>query len=137
VCPREPAPGLPLGPHVIATVPAGAMAVMTEVLGDPNPIHLDAHAVAALGLGDRRINQGPVNLGYIVDMLAAALPGAVVERFAARLLANVFHGDRVVASGEVRKVDAGGRRLHCDVWLDRQDGVRAVAGTAVLRMPAD
>jgi acyl dehydratase len=125
-------PGAALGPHAIHGVPAASMTVMTAILDDPNPIHLDAGAVRALGLGDRRINQGPVNLGYVADMLAGDAPGATIQRLEVRFLANVFEGDVVVATGVVEgRTDDG--VVRCTVQLDREHAGPALVGTAVLR----
>src|SRR5262249_6627170 len=105
---------------------------MAVVLDDPNPIHLDASVVAALGMGDRQVNQGPSNVGYVLNMLREAVPGASLARLDVRFLANVFAGDEVVAEGEVESID--GDRLECSVWLDVEGGPRAVEGRAVLRL---
>mgnify|MGYP001822074637 FL=1 len=49
------------------------MRTMAALLRDPNPLHWDRDAVAALplGFGRRTINQGPLGLGYMVNMLHA------------------------------------------------------------------
>ena len=47
------------------------MKIFAALARDPNPIHWDRAAVAERGLGDRLINQGPINLGYVVNMLLA------------------------------------------------------------------
>ena len=51
-----------LAPFSVESVSAEAMAVLAEVLRDPNPIHLDPAAAAAAGLGNSRINKGPANI---------------------------------------------------------------------------
>ena len=33
------------------------------------PVHWDRRAVAAMGLGNRTINQGPLGLSYMINML--------------------------------------------------------------------
>ena len=126
--------GTQLGPRVIASVSGAAMHDMAAVLDDPNPIHLSGAAAAAAGLGDRPVNQGPVNIGYILDMLRAV---GVVRDIRVRLLANVFAGDRVVAAGRVESVqaDRDGRFLaHCVVWLEIDGSGRAVEGTAEIEL---
>ena len=112
------------------TVRQDAMDVFAEILDDPNPIHLDPAAAAAAGLGERTINQGPANFGYVLDMLLAAHPGARVRDLKVRLLANVHAGDRVTAGGEVLAERDG--RLECAVWLDVEGGARAIEGTATV-----
>jgi hypothetical protein len=56
---------------------------------------------------------------------------------AVRFTSNVFDGDIVTAGGVVTGVRSeGGERLaDCDVWLDREDGTRAIAGTAIVVLP--
>lgn len=118
------------------------MKVMALLLDDPNRIHWDPDNVAALGLGSRPINQGPNNVGYIVNMLLAwAGDPEAVRRVSVRFHGNVFAGDVVEAGGEVLALDPethadsdgeaadGGRLATCAVWLDRGDD-RVVSGTA-------
>src|SRR3569833_2491090 len=97
----------------------------SEVIHDPNPIHLDPKAVAAKGLGDRVINQGPANLAYIITRLQTAYPGARLLSLDVRYLDNVFAGDLVAADFKV--VTTEGKRVTCEVWLNA-----AIQGTAVL-----
>lgn len=111
------------------------MKMLALLLDDPNPIHWDADAVRALGLGDRPVNQGPANLAYVMNMLHAALPTHRLVRLETRFLANVHAGDRVVAGGRVTARRAG--EVDCEVWLDRHDPsgstvTRVLSGTAVL-----
>src|ERR1700710_1012313 len=112
--------GTELGPRVIESVDPEKMKTFAVALADPNPIHLDPEAVKAAGLGDRVINQGPAGLGYLLNMLREAAPGASVQDLRVRFTANVFGGDRVVAAGVVDAVEDG--RANCRVWLDVTDG---------------
>jgi len=105
-----------------------AMKVWSKALRDPNPIHLDREAVKAAGLGDRRINPGPANVAYIINMLTAAFPGKQVGALDARFLDNVFEGEAVVAGGTVSAVD--GSAVDCEIWLDALGRGRVVGGTA-------
>ena len=115
------------------------MKVFAAIARDPNPIHWDRREVARRGLGERLINQGPVNLGYVINMLLAWAGPASLRDLAVRFTANVFDGDSVVAGGAVTAVrERDGERLaDCEVWLDRGDGTRAVAGTATVVLPGD
>jgi len=117
-------------PPLSHTVGQDAMDVFADILDDPNPIHLDPAAAAAAGLGDRTINQGPANFGYVLNMLLAAFPGALIRDLDVRLLANVCAGDRVTAGGEVTSREPG--RVGCAVWLDVEGGARAIEGTATV-----
>lgn len=112
-------------------VNAAAMVPIAGILRDPNPIHLDPAAVAAIGLGDRVINQGPANLAYVVNMLAAALPGHRLETLDSRFLANVRDGDTIEAGGTVTACDDD--TVTCNVWLNVVGAGAAVTAIAALR----
>ena len=117
-------------------VEAAAMKTMAVLLRDPNPIHFDRDMVAALGMGDRVINQGPTNMAYVVNMLVAwAGDPARIRALKVRFLDNVRGGDRVVR----RRRHVGGRDgrhqiAECDVWLDVVGGPRALAGSATVAL---
>jgi 3-hydroxybutyryl-CoA dehydratase len=131
------APGARLPELRVDPVSPEAMKRMARVLHDPNRIHLDPEAVRAAGLGDRVINQGPSNCGYVMDMLALAFPGGELRSFQSRFLANVLGGDAVVAGGTVDAVDPVpyGLVLSCSVWLDVVGRGRALRGTARVHLP--
>jgi 3-hydroxybutyryl-CoA dehydratase len=118
-------------------VSSEAMKRMAKVLRDPNQIHLDPEVVRAVGLGDRVINQGPSNCGYVMDMLTQAFPNGQLRLFKVRFLANVLGGDAVVAGGTVDGVAGapGGRVCTCAVWLDVDGRGRALRGTARVYVP--
>ena len=125
---------IPTWPH--GPVTAERMALMAAILRDPNPIHFDP-AARADGEPDLRINQGPLNVGYIANMLTNwAGPGSI-KRLRVRFIANVFEGDHVEASGVVTAVTADGGQhfAECDVRLIRSDGDLLITGTAVVRTP--
>lgn len=116
-------------------VRAAAMKTMAVLLRDPNPIHFDRDSVAALGMGDRVINQGPTNMAYVVNMLVAwAGDPARIRALKVRFLDNVRAGDHVFAGGVVTSVAGDGRHqvAECDVWLDVVGGPRALAGSATV-----
>jgi acyl dehydratase len=119
----------------MAFVDPARMRTMAAILRDPYTVHWDRDANAALGLGGRVINQGPLNLGYIVNMLLAWAGPSCVRRLTVSFGRPVLDGDPVVARGRVVSVaDADGeRRATCEVWLDR-DGEHVVTGTAVVAL---
>jgi acyl dehydratase len=105
------------------------MKIFAAILRDPNPIHWDRNELSRRGFGDRLINQGPANLGYVVEMLAIAFGGYDrILRLTTRFTANVLEGDELVAGGVVTAID--GDVALCDIWLDRSTGERAISGTA-------
>jgi acyl dehydratase len=121
----------------IDAVSPDAMKAWAKFLHDPNPIHLDPEVVKAKGLGDRVINQGPANLAYLINMLQAAVPNALIESLEVRYVDNVFGGEAVEAGGAVKDVSLEGskRRVNCEVWLRAPARGAVLTGTAVLVGP--
>ena len=127
--------GQQLPEHRIGPVSAEKMKTMSALMRDANPIHFDESAVRALGLGERVINQGPLNQAYVVDMLSRWAGGADrVRGVRLRYLGTVFAGDHLCARGTVREVaEADGRRVAtCDVQLDVLGGQTVLSGTATV-----
>ena len=129
--------GTPVPPWSPGPVSPEKMKIFAAIAHDPNPIHWDRAAVADRGLGDRLINQGPINLGYVVNMLLAWGGPASLRDIAVRFTSNVFDGDIVSAGGIVTgiRLEQEERLADCEVWLDRGDGTRAIAGTATVALP--
>ena len=119
-----------LPPFTIPAVSPEAMRDWSVFLADPNPIHLDVAVVKAKGLGDKRINQGPINVAYVMNMLMAAFPGCRIETMDSRFLDNVYEGDRVTASGTVTAVE--GHRVSCAFTLDVDGRGTVNSGTATV-----
>jgi acyl dehydratase len=124
-------------PWTMPLVDPARMRTMAAILRDPYPVHWDREANAAIGLGGRVVNQGPLNLGYVVNMLLAWAGSSCVRRLSVSFGRPVLDGDRVTAHGRVVSVDddAGERRATCEVWLDR-DGEHVVTGTAIVALPS-
>ncbi len=122
----ETIPGL-----VVDHVGVDRMKTMAALLRDPYPVHWDPVALAAAGLGDRPINQGPLNVSYIANMLMAWAGESALRRITVAFHGVVRDGDSVAAGGTVDEtVDIDGERRHrCTVWLDRGEQ-RLVSGTA-------
>ena len=125
--------GTSLGPLTVGPVSAEKMKIYAAIIRDPNPIHWDRSELARRGLGDRLINQGPINLGYVVNMLTGVSAGPqAIKRLTVRFGENVREGDIVVARGLVRSVE--GHLATCEVWLELPSGRRAVEGTAIIEI---
>jgi 3-hydroxybutyryl-CoA dehydratase len=124
-------------PPVQTRIDAAAMRVWAAALHDPNPIHLDVAAVQAKGLGDKVINQGPANVAYLLNALAAAFPRGSLEYLDVRFVANVFAEDLVTATGVVTQVTAEGeaRHIDCDILLEVAGRGIALRGTAKILLP--
>ena len=114
-------------------VDAQRMKTMAALLGDPNPIHWDPRALAALGMADRPVNQGPLNMGYLMTMLARWAGGRdrIVD-FRVRFLGNVLAGDVVRTEGTVTglRTTAAGRVADCQIALRIAGGEAVLSGTA-------
>lgn len=126
--------GLELEPLAIASVSPHHMKTMAAILQDPNPIHFDVEAVRALGLGDRPINQGPLNMTYLLELVIRfAGDQERVRRFSTRFLGNVFAGERIECSGTVTAVDAAAGTAELE--LAATAGGRVVlGGTATVEL---
>ncbi len=114
------------------------MRTAAAIFRDPNPIHWDPEFARERGLeGGRVVNQTPLNVAYVVNMLIAWAGSTCIRRLRLEFPAPVFDEDRVVAGGRVKTVSSerGIELAECDVWLDRDDGTRAVAGVALVALP--
>lgn len=108
----------------------------SELLHDPNPIHVDPDAVARLGLGARPINQGPANVAFLVNMLSANFPEGDLAGLDVRFAGNVYVGDTVEVSGQVVDVASvpAGQVVRCRLELRATDGAVAATAEAHVRL---
>lgn len=129
--------GTEIPPWTMDIVDPARMKTMAAVLRDPYPVHWDRDANAAMGLGGRVINQGPLNLSYVVNMLLAWAGPSCVRRLTVSFGRPVLDGDRVTAHGRVIAIEEieGERRATCEVWLKRSEEL-VVTGTAVVAVTA-
>lgn len=120
-------------PQLELVVDAEKMKVMSALLADPTPIHFDPRALAALGMDQRPVNQGPLNMGYLQTMLARWAGGR--DRllvFRVRFTGQVLAGDTVRGRGVVTALTdtERGRVATCDISLEVVGGAVALSGTA-------
>jgi len=131
-----PAPGDNIPEWVMESVSPERMRTMAAILRDPNPVHWDREAVDALslGLGKRTINQGPLGLSYIVNMLHAWAGPENLRRLVMCFPQVVLDGERVIARGTVTAVedDADERRILCRVWLEHAERGVLLEGEATV-----
>lgn len=113
------------------------MRTMAAILRDPNPVHWDRRVVAAMGFGDHTINQGPLGLSYMVNMLHAWTGPSSIRRIVMRFPLPVFDGDHIIARGRVTAVreQDGHRYADCDIWLQRDGTANPLEGTATVALP--
>ncbi|MBT4519501.1 MAG: protein dehydratase [Halieaceae bacterium] len=124
---------------VMESVSAQRMCTMAAILRDPNPLHWDRDKVdSALGIGKRTINQGPLGLSYMINMLHLwAGENCIRKIFMNFPMPLVLDGDRVVAKGEVTSVkdEDQGQLLECHIWLEGDLGT-LLDGTATVFVSA-
>ena len=113
------------------------MRTMAAVLRDPYPVHWDRKVVAAMGLGERTINQGPLGLSYMINMLHAWAGYESIKRLTMTFPLPVFEGDHVTAKGKVTATRTENRSVYvdCDIWLERNDE-QPLVGTATVLIPS-
>jgi acyl dehydratase len=132
----EAAVGTEIPPFVVAAVDPGRMETMSALLDDPTPIHLDRLEAARQGFGERRVNQGPMAIGYAMEMLRR-WTGAEdpATRLRIRFLDNVFEGEQLVSRGEVVAVapEDGTCTVEFEITSDER---RVATGSATVRLPS-
>lgn len=135
----RPAPGDAIPSWTLECVSAERMRTVAAIFRDPNPVHWDRAAVAARGAGERVINQSPINVSYVANMLMAWAGPTSIRRLRVEFPGAVFDGETVVARGIVRAVEREGTTTlaECEVWLEKADGARAVEGSARVVVPSD
>ena len=120
------------------SVSAERMRTMAAILRDPNPLHWDRDAVAALSLdlGHRTINQGPLGIGYMVNMLQAWAGPGCIRRLVMRFPQVVLDGERVISRGTVRaqREENGEQLIDCDIWLEHAERGVLLEGTATVAL---
>ena len=122
---------------VMESVSAARMRTMAAILRDPNPVHWDARVVERIGFGRHTINQGPLGLSYMINMLHAWTGPRSIRRIFMRFPLVVLDGDRIVARGRVTAIreDNRERLADCDIWLHRDGSEPPLAGSATVVVP--
>ena len=134
---KLPAVGDELPPWTMEFVDPARMKTMAAILRDPYPVHWDRAGNDLIGLGPRVVNQGPLNLSYIANMLMSWAGAASIRRLTVSFGSPVLDGDRVTARGVVTALTErdGETITNCDVWLERE-GRHVVTGQAVVAIAA-
>ena len=126
---------------VMESVSAERMRTMAAILRDPNPVHWDRDAVATLplGLGRRTINQAPLGLSYMVNMLHEWAGPDCIRRFVVRFPQIVLDGERVVAKGTITALKEENSQMFadCDIWLEHQERGVLLEGTATVTITSN
>ncbi len=119
---------------VMEEVSAERMRTMAAILRDPNPVHWDRKSVAALGFGERTINQGPLGLSYMINMLQAWAGPNSIRRIFMTFPQVVLDGEKVIAKGQVTALreEADTCLVDCDIWLEHAERGRLLEGKATV-----
>lgn len=121
---------------VMESVSPARMCTMAAILRDPNPIHWDREAVDAmsLGIGKRTINQGPLGLSYMINMLHVWMGPESIRRIVMTFPQLVLDNDRVVARGTITALyeKEGSSMADCDIWLEKEGAGALLKGTATV-----
>ena len=127
-------------PHwEMPSVSAARMRTMAAILRDPNPVHWDRRVCAQLGFGERTINQGPLGLSYMINMLHEWTGPTSIRRIVMRFPQVILDGDKVTARGEVTgmREENGERLADCRIWLHREGSEPPLEGTATVALPSE
>ena len=119
----------------IPSVDPQRMKTMAALLRDPYPIHWDVEGNEKMGIKGKVVNQGPLNLSYIVNMLMNWQGQECIRRLQVRFTGWVLGGDVLSAHGKVVSLDTTTDELlaTCEIWLER-DGDRLLEGEAVVAL---
>lgn len=130
--------GFSIPPWRMADVDPARMKTMAAILRDPYEVHWDRDVVEQMGRGHRVINQGPLNLSYITNMLMAWQGETCLRRVQVSFADPVLDHQDLTATGTVTTVDIvdGEQRATCEVRLER-DGESVVTGIAVVALIDD
>ena len=126
---------------VMERVSPERMRTMAAILRDPNPLHWDREAVAALPLelGRRTINQGPLGLSYMINMLHTWAGPGCLRRIVMRFPQVVLDEERVVARGVITALreEQGMQLADCKIWLEHGDRGVLLEGSATVVLNTD
>ena len=121
---------------VMERVQPERMRTMAAILRDPNPVHWDRESVDKLGfgIGKRTINQGPLGLSYMLNMLHDWAGPTSVRRVYMTFPQLVLDDYHVTAQGEVTGVreENGETLADCDIWLYQEENGKLLVGTAIV-----
>jgi acyl dehydratase len=104
--------------------------------GDFNPIHTVHHYAEKAGLGGV-IAHGMLSMGFVGEHITKWIgETGDLKRLKVRFAAITRPGDVITLKGKViRKEKSDGDNLvFCEVWAEKQDGVKTVTGEATVRL---
>ena len=113
------------------------MRTMAAILRDPNPVHWDPRSTERWGFKDKTINQGPLGLSYMVNMLHDWAGPTSIKRFVMTFPKAVLSEDHVIARGKVTglREENGTTIAECDIWLHNDERGTLLKGSAEVALP--
>jgi 3-hydroxybutyryl-CoA dehydratase len=121
-------------------VDAASVAAYAALLGDSNPVHLDAAFARDRTRWGRPIAHGMLSAGLIGTIFGASIPGSIYVSQSLKFRKPVYVGDGVTARVEVLAVRAmpAARLVTCATTVRRDsDGEVVVDGQAVVMLPVE
>ena len=108
------------------------MRTMAAILRDPNPVHWDDTSTTRYGFEGKTINQGPLGLSYMFNMLHEWAGPTSIRRFIMTFPQAVLSEDHVVAKGEVTGIreENGETIAEVDIWLHNDERGTLLKGSA-------
>ena len=107
------------------------------VTGGVGAIHLDPEFCRNTRFGTT-LAHGYMLIAYVAEMLKNNFGRAWLESgdLDIKLIGPAFPGHTVISGGKITEIVRQGddQRLTCEVWLDRHDGTRLLAGNAAFSM---
>ena len=84
------------------------MKTVAAIFRDPFPVHWDREVTRAMGFEGKLLNQSPINLGYVINMLMDWAGPTCLRRIRTEFPQPVFDGDEVCAGGRVVSLEQEG-----------------------------
>lgn len=111
-----------------------------DVIGDFNPIHMDADYAATTMFG-RRIAHGALSASLISAILGNDLPGpgAIFTELNLRFRKPAFIDDEITARAEISEINEKNGRVKLKIacFVDGKAIIRGEAGVVVMKRPAE
>lgn len=105
-----------------------------EISVDFNPLHVDPDFARGTPFGST-ISHGTLTITFIMEMLTRWLGDGWTKGgklLGMKFVAPVTSGETVKAAGRVtgKRVQGKTQIVECEVWLEKEDGTRAIIGRA-------
>jgi len=125
-------------PEIEKYIDQNRMNQWARVSGDYNRLHVDPEYAGRTPFKGT-IAHGPMSLAFLNELMMACFDeGWAVggKLFGLRFVSPVRNGDHVRIGGVVTEIiqKEGGRLAQCDLFVEKEDGTKAVVGSAMARI---